>query len=77
MPWDEKKTEKMRIRLTPSVAAAVRALAETERRHFQDQLGVLVEEGLHAKAIDGNGNNAARRRLMSLGAAPRRAQGAA
>lgn len=77
MPWDEKKTEKMRIRLTPSIAAAVRALAETERRHLQDQLGVLVEEGLHAQSANGNRNRAARRRLMTLAGAPRRTEGAA
>ena len=77
MPWDEKKTEKLRIRLTPSVAAAVRALAEIERRPFQDQLGVLVEQGLRTHGFGSNGNRGARRRLMTLGAAPRRAEGAA
>lgn len=77
MPWDEKKTEKLRIRLTPSVAAAVRALAEMERRNYQDQLGVLVEEGLRLRGFASNGIRGPRRRLLSLGAAPRRTEGVA
>jgi hypothetical protein len=77
MPWDEKKIEKMSIRLTPAIAAEVRALALAERRSFQDQLGVLVEAALQARAEDSKGNRGARRRVLPIRVASRRTEGAA
>lgn len=56
MPWNEKKDDKMHIRLTRSVGKVVRDLAIADRRSFQDQLALLVEEALTARGHFINGN---------------------
>lgn len=69
MTWDEKKTEKMHIRLTPRLASLVRNCAEDNHRHFQDELAVLIKEGLQGRGYLLNGNKAGNEGIVPLVAA--------
>lgn len=67
--WDEKKSEKMHIRLTPKAASAARESAVDDRRSVQDQLGVLVEEALQTRGYLRKGKSDRNEGSMPLDAA--------
>lgn len=61
-----KKSEKMHVRLTEDLAREVRAIADLEHRHIQDQIRVLILIGLQTLR---HGQSDEIRRMAPLAAA--------